>query len=279
MIKAKTLYNQLLQQLKLNESADEIEAIAFAVLDHFNISRTDVIANKEIDENKIDINPIIYRLNQCEPLQYILNEAWFCGRKYYVDSAVLIPRPETELLVEEAVKAMSGGNRFSVLDIGTGSGCIAISISLVYPEASVTAVDISEQALEVATRNAQSLQAHVLFKQADVLNDFHPEIKYDLIVSNPPYISGQEIVDVARSVKYFEPHEALFISESDPLIFYKAIGRLADKYLSNSGFLITEINERYSIEVSDIYNSCLLTDICVLRDLSNKPRLVVARKK
>ena len=276
MISSKILFDTIIRDLKLEESNDEINALTFAVLSYFGISRTDVLSAKAVDVTYDTIRPIISRLNHHEPLQYIFNEAWFCGHRFYVDPSVLIPRPETELLVESAMNLMGGRKSFDLLDIGTGSGCIAISIAMKFPDANVVGIDISEDALVVARRNALALKTNVYFRQHDILNDYLSEQKFDLIVSNPPYISWEEKTSLAKHVLEHEPHLALFADEKDPLIFYRTVAQTAISGLKQSGSLVVEINEQFSNNVVDIFLSVGLTNLNVKRDFSGKERVVIA---
>ena len=293
MINSKTLFDNFIKDLKLNESSDEMNALAFVVLNYFGISRTDVMADKPVDFNYQKLIPIITRLNQHEPVQYILNEAWFGGRKFYVDSSVLIPRPETELVVEESIKllnrltnwqsplrpvpSLAGGLGGCILDIGTGSGCIAISLSLKFPEASVWGIDISHEALRVAERNSRELKANVHFSQLDIRNEFPTGQKFDLIVSNPPYISNEEKTNLSKNVLNYEPHLALFTPETDPLIFYRAIANQSKSVLKKSGSVVVEINERFGREVCALFEGEGYSQTQIIRDLAGKDRVVTSR--
>ena len=296
MIPSKILFNTIIRDLKLNESSDEMNALAFVVLNYFGVSRTDVITDKPVDFNFQKLIPIITRLNQHEPVQYILNEAWFCGRKFYVDPSVLIPRPETELVVEESIKLLnrvttwqsplrpvpslaggSGGSGLAILDIGTGSGCIAISLSLKFPGARVWGVDNSSEALRVAERNSRELKANVHFSQLNIQNEFPTGQQFDLIVSNPPYISNEEKSGLNENVLNYEPHLALFTPETDPLIFYRAIANLSKSVLKKSGSVVVEINERFGKEVCALFEGEGYSQTQIIRDLAGKDRVVTSR--
>lgn len=278
MANSKTLFDRIISDLKLEESIEEINALAFAVLSYVGISRTDVLSAKAVDVAYDKIGPIISRLNRHEPLQYIFNEAWFCGHRFFVDSSVLIPRPETELLVEEASKFLSYKKSPHVLDIGTGSGCIAISIALQFPQANIVGIDISEEALAVARKNSIDLKANVQFLRHDILNNKLPGQKFDLILSNPPYISWQEKSSLAKNVIEHEPHLALFADEHDPLIFYRAIANLSNLNVSPEGSVMVEINERFGKDVCDIFQLAGLKNIEAIKDFSGKNRIVVGQK-
>ena len=284
MTHAKILFDRFIADLKLEESPDEITALAFAVLNYFGVSNTDVISNKIVPLGFGTLSPIISRLNAHEPLQYILNEAWFYGRKFFVDPSVLIPRPETELLVEESIKYLESfrncqprlrGQGGRILDIGTGSGCIAISLALKFPNAHVTGIDISDKALTVAKRNATELKANVQFEQIDILKESNVMGKFNLIVSNPPYISTLEKPSMAKNVVDYEPHLALFAPEKDPLIFYRAIAKASKALLTPNGVVLVEINEKLGDEVKAIFNAEGNPTSKLMQDLTGKVRFVL----
>lgn len=177
------------------------------------------------------------------PIQYITGKAWFMGEAYQVNEHVLIPRPETEELVDWIVEyAEIKGSALRILDIGTGSGCIAIALKKALPEAIVTAIDISPNALKVAANNASALKAEIEFVPLDILNTAFLPGQYDVIVSNPPYIPMQEMKNMELQVTAHEPNIALFVPDEDPLVFYKAIARLAKLHLTTNGQLFFEIH-------------------------------------
>jgi release factor glutamine methyltransferase len=277
MADAKVMYNTMVSKLNLPESAEEISALVFATLQHFGISRTDVLGNREIeiDQNKLD--DVILRLNQHEPLQYIFNEAWFYGRKFFVDNDVLIPRPETELLIDIAKKNFLKTDAVFVLDIGTGSGCIAITLALEFPNAKIMAADVSAKALAVAKKNSKNLSAPVNFMENDILKGFDSDVKFDLIVSNPPYITQSEKQTMLPNVLQHEPHLALFASESDPLIFYRAIFKTAAGILNKNGLLAVEINEQLGESVVGLSKMYGFQNSSIHRDLYGKSRVVTCR--
>jgi release factor glutamine methyltransferase len=278
MTNSKTLFNQIVRDLKLEESEDEINALAFAVLNYFGISRTDVISSKPMAVELDRLNAIVVRLNRHEPIQYITNEAWFYGRKFFVDPSVLIPRPETELIIEEVKRIRTEKESFEILDIGTGSGCIAISLALEFPMTHVVGIDVSDDALTVANQNATRLSASVDFQSLDVLNEL-PTGKFDLVVSNPPYVSIQEKTTLAKNVVDYEPHLALFAHESDALIFYRAIAQIAAKTLNTNGGVIVEINERFGDEVCALFSKAGLKQNRLTKDHSGKNRFAAGNKE
>ena len=270
------MFNNIKRDLKLEESTEEMNALIFATLNYFGVSKTDVISDKPVDLDYSKLSPVISRLNQHEPLQYILNEAWFYGRNFFVDPSVLIPRPETELIVEESKKVLCGaGGR--ILDIGTGSGCIALSIALEFPQAIVTGIDVSEAALEIARKNAKALDVPVAFQKADILNGLPTDWNFDLIVSNPPYISVQEKSSLPENVIRHEPHLALFASETDPLVFYRAIAKAAKQTLRPNGVLIVEINEHFGGNVKTIFNQAGFAHTQIIKDFYGKDRVISAQ--
>ena len=178
-----------------------------------------------------------------KPIQYITGKAWFMGEAYQVNEQVLIPRPETEELVDWILEyAEIKGKALRILDIGTGSGCIAIALKKALPEATVAAIDISPNAIKIATTNAHSLKAEIEFILLDILNTAFLPGQYDVIVSNPPYIPINEMADMELQVTAHEPNIALFVPDEDPLVFYKAITRLAKLHLSPNGQLFFEIH-------------------------------------
>jgi release factor glutamine methyltransferase len=177
------------------------------------------------------------------PIQYITGKAWFMGEAYAVNDQVLIPRPETEELVEWVIEyAAIKGNTLRILDIGTGSGCIAIALKKALPEATVSAIDISTGAIKIAQANAAALNAEIEFTCLDILNTAFLPGQYDVIISNPPYIPMQEMKNMELQVTDHEPNIALFVPDEDPLVFYKAIARLAKLHLSTNGQLFFEIH-------------------------------------
>jgi release factor glutamine methyltransferase len=225
------------------------------------------------------LEAIIVRLLQKEPVQYVLGEARFLRRTFRVTPAVLIPRPETEELVELILALLPLNTTSRLLDIGTGSGCIAVSLSLERPQAEVFAWELSPDALDVARANNSLLSAKVHFEQCDVLTREPREGEhYDLIVSNPPYITGRERCDMEPNVLDYEPHTALFVPDTDPLRFYRRIALLGCRLLtSGSGTLCFEINRAYGDETADLLRDAGYRDIRLLHDISHNPRFIFAR--
>ena len=260
---------------------EEAEAISFAVLaEIFHVSRMDVILNKslpDLDETKLE--QVIARLRSHEPLQYIIGHTEFYGHIFKVTPAVLIPRPETEELVDKIVQDNKGKSNLKILDLCTGSGCIAISLALALPGSEVMGVDISDAALEIAAENNVALHANVKFLQRNVLAPLDLEQDYfDIVVSNPPYVMEHEAALMAKNVLEYEPSLALFVPDEDPLRFYNAILKIANFSLTLHGRLYLEINEQKGKEVCKLCSG-LSWNASLLEDIHKKDRFVVAVKE
>ena len=204
------------------------------------------VLNKDLPLSKeiIDhFNEAQLSLKQGKPIQYIIGKAWFMGNEYKVNESVLIPRPETEELVDWIIEyATIIDKPLQILDVGTGSGCIPIAIKLALPNCMIAGLDISETALQNAKQNATNLNAEISWMQEDILNTTYLPNQFDIIVSNPPYIPFKESVNMQVQVKYFEPSIALFVKDADPLIFYRTIARLGKQYLKPNGQLFFEMH-------------------------------------
>lgn len=238
------------------------------------------LANQEISlENEEKFGHIISELKTGKPYLQILGETEFYGMKFFVDENVLIPRPETEELLEIAIreikKIQSAAQPLKILDIGTGSGVIPLVLKKHFPKAEVSSIDFSEKALETAKRNAAYHQLDVTFIHADYLNTKLTE-KYDIIISNPPYIGIEEETEIADSVKGFEPVMALFSPTSDALIFYRKIAEDSKEHLKNGGLLFLEINQKLGPETLELYE--YFSNAQLLKDLSENDRFIYGRK-
>src|SRR5690554_6099048 len=240
-----TYFNQQLQPLY---DDDERKALFTMVIDEvLNYSRADMVLKKE---NKIPsayqsrLEKIVSQLQQEIPIQYIFEKAYFYGYEFKVSPATLIPRPETEELVEWVLIEMKKQpqKKWRVLDIGTGSGCIPITIKKEFPLAEVFAIDISVDALAVAKKNAENLNVPITFIEQNILTTEYLD-SYDMIISNPPYVRNLEKAEIKNNVLHYEPHLALFVEDNDPLIFYRKITQLAQKSLTENGRLFFEINQ------------------------------------
>lgn len=226
-----------------------------------------------VDENTL--SEIVSQIESHTPIQQIVGHAWFYDNKFKVTRDVLIPRPETEELVDWIIKDFKNFRGKSVLDIGTGSGAIAVTLDLNMCDAVVSAVDISESALMVASENARILNAEIEFILKDILSEELTD-SYDIIVSNPPYITDSEMILMRKNVLEFEPHTALFVRDNDPLIFYRRIAELATKSLNRDGRLYFEINENFGSECCDMLRGLGFRDVVLKQDLNDKDRMIRA---
>lgn len=233
-----------------------------------------ILATKQYDNPTLE--GIIHRLEKDEPLQYILQEAWFYGYPFFVDERVLIPRPETEELVYLMLQDIDNQQNTSILDIGTGSGCIPISLALKTPNTTVTGLDVSADALVVAQQNAATLGVNIRFVAQDILDEslWHQLDTYEIIVSNPPYIPPSEMSLMSANVLDYEPHLALFVAEDNPLIFYKKIADFAKQHLSPNGKLYFECNEYNAAELQTYLSQHGYCDVQLLKDMEGKERMI-----
>ena len=245
--------------LLLLYNSSECQQMIFLLLEDVKgLSRADV--NSRINEELSDsewkkLFSYLEELMLGKPVQYVLGHAWFSGMKFFVNENVLIPRPETEELCEWILSEADMLKENSILDIGTGSGCIAIALKKKWPQAKVSALDISDDALEIARQNAALNQTDINFLKGDILLKRHLEFthtKFDIIVSNPPYVRKDEMNAMNKSVKDFEPHLALFVDGEDPLIFYNSIADFAKKHLNANGKLYFEINQELGAAVVNL---------------------------
>jgi release factor glutamine methyltransferase len=279
MKNSKVLFQDFISTLTIQETPEEIKSIAYLVFERlFGLTITDVLAEKLVrfsSGTTSRLNEIAKRINAHEPVQYILGECFFYGRIFKLTPSVLIPRPETEELVRLVIDFVHSRKKADVriLDIGTGSGCIAATLALELPEAKVFATDVSAAALQTASANAQVLSADVQFLQHDILSEALP-FSIDIIVSNPPYITWSERDTIAKNVTDYEPELALFVDSKDPLLFYKAIVTAAKKSLTTDGLLAVEINERFGAEMHQLFQNSGLDQVEVLQDILGKDRIV-----
>ena len=279
-------YEQLWQRLTSVYDIGEAKAIVRWVLDvRFGLSTADIYCGKvtQLSPNdQAELEKIMLRLEKAEPVQYVLGIADFCGRQFHVAPGVLIPRPETAELCQLIAK--DGGR--NILDIGTGSGCIAITLALDIPNSKVTAWDISDTALSIAKGNAKSLGANVIFEHQDALNisltshlsPLTSEL-WDVIVSNPPYICRKEADEMEENVLKYEPDTALFVPDDDPLLFYRHIMNYAQSSLRSGGRLYFEINPLYADSIVEQLQQLDFTDLDKINDQFAKARFIKAIKK
>ena len=270
-----------LKELKQHYGTAEGYALYRLVMEEcFGLTHTDILLGKDnqiSEENQARLLEITGRLLKNEPVQYVLGYAAFCGHRFAVRPGVLIPRPETELLVQKAlelVHGMDGVTEPEALDIGTGSGCIAVSMALA--GCRVMAMDISEEALGIAMQNAATLNAEVAFVHENILQPSRTAQQWHVIVSNPPYICLHEAEAMERNVLDYEPHNALFVPDTDPLIFYRAIASYAMSHLSAGGWLCLEINQAYPDEMEKLLSSFGFKDVTIQKDQYGKDRIAYA---
>jgi release factor glutamine methyltransferase len=263
---------------------DSLYRIVLAEITGASSARIKAFPELEISaEQSEKINNILSRLKTGEPVQYILGHTEFYGLPFKVNPSVLIPRPETEELVDWIISSvgssqLAAGNS---LDIGTGSGCIAISLKKILANAEVSAIDISAEALKTAKENADLNDVTINFIKEDILNLTNQSPitdNYSLIISNPPYVTLEDKKKMHANVTDFEPHNALFVPENDPLIFYKAIADFAIEHLEESGLLFFEINESYGEEIVELLESKSFNNIELRKDMSRKSRMIKAAK-
>lgn len=295
-------YHDICQRLTPLYGPQEAKAMTRMLLeDLFSLSFADILcgATEHLsDADTLRLQQSVARLLDAEPLQYVTGTAFFCGHPFHVAPGVLIPRPETEWIVDTAVNlVMSSAPR--ILDIGTGSGCIATSISLALADrhCHTEAWDISEDTLRIAADNAERLGAEVKFRRRDALRleeDFPAEENqggaealsdtnaaaesWDIIVSNPPYICNREAADMHANVLRHEPHLALFVPDTDPLLFYRAIARYAMRSLRKGGWLLFECNTLYAHDTARMASDMGFAASVVEDDCFGKPRFVKAQK-
>ncbi|HEY1871619.1 MAG TPA: peptide chain release factor N(5)-glutamine methyltransferase [Chitinophagaceae bacterium] len=260
---------------------DEANNIAELALEHVTrLSRIEILLNKSIalskDQNEL-LAKITTRLQHHEPIQYILNEAWFGGMKFYVDKNVLIPRPETEELVEWILKEVkSQKSKVKILDVGTGSGCIAITLKNKLPSAEVWACDKSDEALTVARMNADSLKATVDFISLNFLDVTQRRQlpQFDIVVSNPPYVPQNEKLEMKKNVTEFEPAIALFVPDNDPSVFYRAIADFGKERLNVDGKIYVEIHEDLGEKVKQSFQTKGYKSAELKKDMQGKDRMI-----
>lgn len=289
-------YHDICQRLTPLYGPQEAKAMTRLLLeDLFSLSFADILcgATEHLsDADTLRLQQSVDRLLDAEPLQYVTGKAFFCGHPFHVAPGVLIPRPETEWIVDTAVNLVTSSAP-RILDIGTGSGCIATSISLALADRHcyTEAWDISEDALRIATDNAARLGAEVKFRRRDALRleeekggaevliaDNASSASWDIIVSNPPYICNREAADMHANVLRHEPHLALFVPDTDPLLFYRAIARYAMRSLRKGGWLLFECNTLYAHDTAQMASDMGFATSVVEDDCFGKPRFVKAQK-
>jgi release factor glutamine methyltransferase len=298
----KSLKTYFFTELQTIQEDSEIESFFFILTEFLhNLKRIDVSLHPDFEVSETDLEKwktIISELKTEKPIQYITGEAWFYGLRFEVNENTLIPRPETEELVEWIVESQKSkvesqkskaqnliiqkSNNLTILDIGTGSGCIPIALKKEIPNAQVSAIDISEKALEIARKNASDNQVEVNFIHQDILTSQHLNIStsqpllFDVIVSNPPYVQNLEKQEIKRNVLDYEPHLALFVDDSDALLFYRKIAQLALKSLESNGILFFEINQYLGKETVELLEKLGFKNIELRKDFMGNDRMICA---
>jgi release factor glutamine methyltransferase len=284
MKNSRVLFREIIARISLRENPEEIQTMVYLLLEHFlSLSRTDIMSGKVIEYAgpvSVQLQNAIERINLGEPIQYVIGYEYFFGRKFHVNQSVLIPRPETEelvrLVLSHARTLMAGDDirPLKILDIGTGSGCIAITLSAELRNAEIFGTDVSNAALSVASGNANALNARVTFVEHDILREVLPFDNLDIVVSNPPYVTSAEKASMQPNVLDFEPHTALFVPSEDPLLFYEKIAEDGRKTLTRNGFVAVEVNENFADQVSTLFRQNGFASVLVTKDINRKDRIV-----
>jgi len=275
-------YRELWQRLLTVYDEGEAKAVVTWLMDvGFHLSLADLLGGaleRLTVEEQRQLEQMMKRLEQGEPVQYVTGRTEFCGHWFHVAPGVLIPRPETEELCQWIISDAHCSEHHTILDIGTGSGCIAVTLALDMQDSQVTAWDISQEALHIASENAQKLGAGICLVQQDALRPPQDTCCWDVIVSNPPYVCYSERLQMHNSVLDHEPHQALFVPDDDPLLFYRAIGQYASKALRNGSSLYFEINPRHHEQLCWLLEQQGFKDITTKNDQYGKCRMVKATR-
>lgn len=270
------------QQLKEIYIENEIDSLFFIALEYVtSISKIEYILQKEeeISEEKlIELKFILEELTKNKPIQYITKNAYFYGLNFYVNEKVLIPRQETNELVDWVLMSVTHSKPIKILDIGTGSGCIAITLKKNLPLSEVFAIDISNEAIQVAQKNANDNEVEINFSQKNILEINDLKSNFDIIISNPPYVRELEKLEMAPNVLDNEPHLALFVPDNNPLLFYEKITEIALKNLTEDGMLFFEINQYLSAETKKMIENKGFKNVTLRKDLQENYRMILAKK-
>jgi release factor glutamine methyltransferase len=281
----KTYRTTFIQELSTLYDDQEIESFFYLILEQFHTkNRVDLALHPDMEMDAMQLlrwESVLSELKNEKPIQYILGETEFYGIPFLVNENTLIPRPETEELVEWIIKSTNyeiQSTKLRILDVGTGSGCIAISLAKNISNAAVSAIDVSEKALATAKKNAEINKVIVDFICADVLKlltfDFRLSEKFDIIVSNPPYVRNLEKAEIKPNVLEYEPHLALFVDDNDALLFYRKIAQLAQKNLSENGMLFFEINQYLGKETVELLEDLGFKNIELKKDIYGNDRMI-----
>ena len=280
-MKITTYRSEFVQTLTPIYDAQEAESFFYLLLeDKRQLKRVDLALDPQLEFSHSEVaewNEVVEKLKAFIPIQYIIGKAHFFGLEFEVNSGVLIPRPETEELVQWIVAENVEQSDLKILDIGTGSGCIAISLAKNLPQAQVFAIDISEAALETARNNANRNQVEVNFIQNNILEMSDLEQQFDVIVSNPPYVRNLEKEEIKKNVLDHEPHLALFVDDHDALVFYRKIAHLAVKHLRKGGQLYFEINQYLGKEMMDLLEQNGFQQMELRKDIYGNNRMVFGK--
>jgi len=259
-----------IDQLSSIYEVDEVESIFLIYIE----DKLDLKFQPQLTiQNTKEVLSDLSELKQGKPIQHITQKAFFYDHFFYVNENTLIPRPETEELIELIRNDFPQDKKLSIVDLGTGTGCIPITLSKLFPNAQVSALDVSSKALEVAQLNAKNLAASVHFIQQDLLQDFELNEKFDIIISNPPYIRNLEKSEMHQNVLDFEPHLALFVEDHDPLIFYRKVFDFAEKHLKENGTIYCEINQYLGDETKQIFEK-KYPNTQIIKDISGNDRML-----
>jgi release factor glutamine methyltransferase len=272
-----SIYKELTSNLENIHSKNESKSIVRLLFEHLGYSNLELITNKSqiIPQEQIKfLDAALHRLHAYEPIQYILGKVDFYGLQFEINPSALIPRQETEELVDMVLKETEGNNP-KILDIGTGSGCIALSLKSNMPKAKVDALDNSELALAIAVENSRNLELNVHFHHIDILHEAILPGDYDIIVSNPPYVTETDKSVMGENVIEYEPHNALFVPNEAPLIFYDCIVELAALHLHQNGKLYFEINESLGSQVKTLLSESGFQNVRIIKDLNGKDRFAI----
>ena len=269
------------ESLKGIHDENEVESFFFILTEYLhNLKRIDLALNPSFEISEVEVQKwesIISELKTEKPIQYIIGETWFYDSKFYVNEHTLIPRPETEELVDwifATEKKNDKKEKLTILDIGTGTGCIPISLKKNLPQAEVSAIDVSEEALKVAQRNALENKVEINFILQNILETEDLKQQFDIIVSNPPYVRNMEKQEIKKNVLAFEPHLALFVEDNDALLFYRKIAQLALKSLTPNGLLFFEINQYLGKETVELLENLGFKNIELKKDIYGNDRMI-----
>lgn len=282
MNNARNIYQYVKEILLERYDAGEADAMSRWIIERiYQVDWNGILAERKIEQNEDQlkkVEEILERLYTYEPIQYIFGEVSFFHLTLKVNKSVLIPRPETEELVSLIVKNHEAAKSLKILDIGTGSGCIALALASLLPQSHLIGLDVAINSLKLARENAGLNQVSVTWLQLDILNENLPENGYDIIVSNPPYICESEKKEMQTNVLDFEPSHALFVPDSTPLLFYRRIVSQANLYLVEGGYLYFEVNPKFATDVALLLKQQNYEEVSIEKDISGKPRIVWARK-